>query len=114
MICTNPDLIVDRGKTREYCAGSVAKVFEDLGGNVVYFGKPYPEVYNQAIKTKNKKIIAIGDNLNTDIKGAINMNYDSLLITNGIHKEEISKEGISNVLKKYNVNITFSQSKLQW
>jgi len=114
MICTNPDLIVDRGKKREYCAGSVAKVFEDLGGNVVYFGKPYPEVYNQAIKTNNKKIIAIGDNLNTDIKGAINMNYDSLLITNGIHKEEISKQGISSVLKKYNLNTTFSQSELQW
>ena len=114
MICTNPDLIVDRGKKREYCAGSVAKVFEDLGGNVVYFGKPYPEVYNQAIKTNNKKIIAIGDNLNTDIKGAINMNYDSMLITSGIHKEEISKQGISSVLKKYNLNITFSQSELKW
>ena len=114
MICTNPDLIVDRGNKREYCAGSVAKTFENLGGNVVYFGKPYPEVYNQAIKINNKKIIAIGDNLNTDIKGAIKMNYDSLLITNGIHKEEILKEGISKVLKKYDVYTTFSQSELQW
>ncbi len=114
MICTNPDLIVDRGEKREYCAGSVAKVFEALGGNVVYFGKPYPEVYNQAIKNNNKKIIAIGDNLNTDIKGAINMNYDSLLITNGIHRQEISREGISSVLKKYNLNITFSQKELKW
>ena len=42
------------------------------------------------------------------------MNYDSLLITSGVHKEEISKQGISNVLKKYNLNITFSQSELQW
>jgi len=115
MICTNPDLIVDRGKKREYCAGSVAKVFENLGGNVIYFGKPYPEVYNQTIKIKDKKkVIAIGDNLNTDIKGAINMNYDSLLITNGIHKEEISKLGISEVLKNYGVNTTFLQSELKW
>jgi len=117
MICTNPDLIVDRGKKREYCAGSVAKIFESLGGNVIYFGKPYPEVYNQAIKinnNNNNKIIAIGDNLNTDIKGAINMNYDSLLITNGIHMEEISKVGISEVLKKYEANTTFLQSELRW
>ena len=46
MICTNPDLIVDRGSVRELCAGSVAMVFEKMGGEVVYFGKPYPEVYN--------------------------------------------------------------------
>ncbi len=48
MVCTNPDLIVDRGKKREYCAGSVAMIFEKIGGEVIYFGKPYPEVYNQA------------------------------------------------------------------
>ena len=46
MICTNPDLIVDRGNKRELCAGSVAMVFEKMGGEVVYFGKPYSEVYN--------------------------------------------------------------------
>ena len=54
MICTNPDLIVDRGNKRELCAGSVAMVFEKMGGNVIYFGKPYPEVYNQAIENKDK------------------------------------------------------------
>ena len=114
MICTNPDLIVDRGKKREYCAGSVAMVFEKLGGKVVYFGKPYPEVYNHSAISNNKKIIAIGDNLNTDIKGAMNMNYDSLIITDGIHKEEIKKNGIEKVLLNYNVNATFSQSELKW
>ena len=55
MICTNPDLIVDRGNVTEYCAGSVAKIFEDLGGKVEYFGKPYPPVYQQALDIKNKK-----------------------------------------------------------
>ena len=114
MICTNPDLLVDRGEKREYCAGSVAMTFEKLGGKVMYFGKPYPEVYNQSTDSNGKKVIVIGDNLNTDIKGAINMNYDSLVITDGIHKEEIKKEGIEKVLKKYNVNATFSQSELKW
>ena len=114
MICTNPDLIVDRGKKREYCAGSVAMTFEKLGGEVIYFGKPYPEVYNQATNSNKKKVIAIGDNLRTDIKGANNMNYDSLVITGGVHKKEFEKEGIEKVLKNYNVKATFSQSILKW
>ena len=114
MICTNPDLIVDRGKKREYCAGSVAMTFEKLGGEVIYFGKPYPEVYNQATNSNEKNVIAIGDNLRTDIKGANNMNYDSLIITGGVHKKEFEKEGIEKVLKNYNVKATFSQSILKW
>ncbi len=114
MICTNPDLIVDRGKEREYCAGSVAMTFEKLGGEVIYFGKPYPEVYNQATNSNTKNVIAIGDNLRTDIKGANNMNYDSLVITDGVHKKEFEKEGIEKVLKNYNVKATFSQSILKW
>jgi len=114
MICTNPDLIVDRGKKREFCAGSVAMIFEELGGQVIYFGKPYPEVYNQSNVTNKKRIIAIGDNLRTDIKGANNMNYDSLIITNGVHKNEFQKYGIEKILKKYKVNTTYSQSNLKW
>ena len=113
MVCTNPDLVVNKGKKREYCAGSVAMIFEKIGGEVIYFGKPYPEVYNQSI-TNNNKVIAIGDNLNTDIKGAINMNYDSLIITDGVHKEEIKRNGIEKVLLNYNVDATFSQSELKW
>ena len=114
MICTNPDLIVDRGNKREYCAGSIAMIFERLGGKVIYFGKPHPEVYNQSTQTENKRIIAIGDNLSTDIKGAINMNYDSLFITGGIHNKEIEKEGMENVLKKYEVKTNYYQSALKW
>ena len=114
MICTNPDLIVDRGKKREYCAGSVAMTFEKIGGEVIYFGKPYPEVYNQATNRNKKNVIAIGDNLRTDIKGANNMNYDSLIITDGVHKREFEKEGIEKVLKNYKVKATFSQSILKW
>ena len=101
MICTNPDLIVDRGSVRELCAGSVAMVFEKMGGKVVYFGKPYAEVYNQSIDNFKKKTLAIGDNLNTDIKGANLLNYDSLLISNGIHKLEIFNKGILEVSKEY-------------
>ena len=114
MICTNPDLIVDRGNVREFCAGSVAMVFEKMGGEVVYFGKPYPEVYNQSANNKNKKILSIGDNLNTDIKGANLLNYDSLLITNGIHKKEIEEKGIEKISKSYDAICNYIQSELKW
>ena len=114
MICTNPDLIVDRGNKRELCAGSIALVFEKIGGKVMYFGKPFPEVYNQSIENKKKKVLSIGDNLNTDIKGANLLNYDSLLISNGIHKEEIKREGIDIVLKKYETVVNFIQTELKW
>ena len=114
MICTNPDLIVDRGNKREFCAGSVALVFEKIGGEVVYFGKPFPEVYNQSIDNKNKKVLCIGDNLNTDIKGANLLNFDSLVISNGVHKDEIEKEGIEIVSKKYESVVNFIQSELKW
>ena len=114
MICTNPDLIVDKGNKRELCAGSVAQVYEKMGGNVVHFGKPYSEVYNQAIDNKNKKVLSIGDNLNTDIKGANLLNYDSLIVSNGIHKDEIKEEGIIIVSKKYKVIVNFIQSELKW
>ena len=114
MICTNPDLIVDRGNMRELCAGSIAMVFEKMGGEVVYFGKPYPEVYNQSIDNKNKKALCIGDNLNTDIKGANLLNYDSLLISDGVHKGEIEKNGLDQVLKNYEVICNYTQSELKW
>ena len=114
MICTNPDLIVDRGDKRELCAGSVAFVFEKMGGRVVYFGKPFPEVYNQSINNKNKKALSIGDNLNTDIKGANLLNFDSLIISNGIHKDEIKKEGIEKVSKQYEAIANFIQTELKW
>ena len=114
MICTNPDLIVDRGSKRELCAGSVAMVYEKMGGEVVYFGKPYPEVYNQSTDNKNKKVLSIGDNLNTDIKGANLLNFDSLLISNGIHKNEIKEKGIEKISKSYEAICNYIQSELKW
>ena len=114
MICTNPDLIVDRGSKRELCAGSVALVFKKMGGDVIYFGKPFPEVYSQSIDNKKKQALSIGDNLRTDIKGANLLNYDALIISNGVHKSEIKKYGIEIVAKKYEVVTNFIQTELKW
>ena len=114
MICTNPDLIVDRGNIQEYCAGSIAKIFEKIGGEVVYFGKPYKEIYNSILKEKDKALI-IGDNLRTDIKGANLIKQDSLFIIDGVHKNEIKGlENLNHILKKYNVETNFIQEKLHW
>jgi len=113
MVCTNPDLIVDRGNETEFCAGSIAKIFEELGGEVDYFGKPYPLVYTQARTIKNKKILCVGDNLNTDIKGANIQNFNSLFISSGIHKNE-AKNNLNNLFEGYNVKVDYIQSKLKW
>ena len=116
MVCTNPDLVVHRGSQVEYCAGSVAKVFEQLGGSVIYVGKPYPDIYNFC-KREEEKVLVIGDNIRTDIKGANNMKFDSLFITQGIHKLEFDKSSIENydqILKRYKVETNYYQKKLTW
>ena len=114
LVCTNPDLIVHRGSVEELCAGSVAKVFEDLGGEVVYFGKPHKEVYNMCFGS-NEKVLAIGDNLRTDIKGANNLKIDCIFITEGVHRKEIDNfSDINKLLEKYKVNANFFQKELKW
>ncbi len=113
-VCTNPDLIVDRGDVREFCAGSVAKIFEEIGGKVIYFGKPYPPVYNLSANINGKNVLCIGDNMNTDIKGANIQNFDNLLITSGIHKKELSSFNIDKLEKKYGVSVNYTQTKLKW
>ena len=116
MICTKPDLTVQRGKKEEYCAGTLAEVFKKLGGKVIYFGKPHPEIYNFCIN-KNESVLVIGDNIRTDIQGANNMKLDSLLITNGIHKDEFlnsNYDSYDKILEKYNTKTDYYQKKLVW
>ena len=114
LVCTNPDLIVHRGGEEEYCAGKIAEIFEGLGGEVIYFGKPHKEVYLSCLDT-NQKTLVIGDNLKTDIKGANNMNLDSVFITSGIHRSKINNEEvIEKLLKKHNVSANYFQNELTW
>ena len=99
MICTNPDLIVDRGEKREYCAGSVAKSFEEIKGKVIYFGKPHPPVYNLSTNLNNKRVLCIGDNLNTDIKGANIQNFNSLFKSSA----SIATSTVDNIIYSFNL-----------
>jgi len=116
MVCTNPDLVVHRGFEQEYCAGTLAEIFKGMGGKVIYFGKPHPEIYKFCVK-KNEKVLIIGDNIRTDIRGANNMNFDSLFITNGIHKDEFLNLQLQNyekILEKYGAKTNYYQERLTW
>tara|TARA_Y100001970_G_C14036766_1_gene751521 strand:+ start:100 stop:912 length:813 start_codon:yes stop_codon:yes gene_type:complete len=114
LVCTNPDLTVHRGKVEEYCAGKIAEIFEKLGGKVIYFGKPHKEVYLTCLDMR-QKILVIGDNIKTDIKGANNMNLNSIFITNGVHRSKINtKEDIEKLLKIHNVSANYFQEELTW
>ena len=114
LVCTNPDLTVHRGNLEELCAGSVAKVFEELGGEVVYFGKPYKEVYKMCFNS-NEKVLAVGDNLRTDIKGANNLNIDCIFISDGVHRDEFKDTSeLESLLEKYKVKANFYQKEFRW
>ena len=114
LVCTNPDLTVHRGNNEEYCAGYIAKIFEDLGGEAIYYGKPYKEIYETCFEG-NEKVLAIGDNLRTDIKGANNLNKDCLFISNGVHRNEFNNNSELDVLlNKYKVKANYFQKELKW
>ena len=114
LVCTNPDLTVHRGEKEEFCAGYIAKIFEELGGKVIYYGKPYKEIYKMCFE-KNEKVLAIGDNLRTDIKGANNINIDCVFISEGVHRDEYKDtSGLIKLLEKYKVRANFFQTELKW
>lgn len=100
LLCANPDIVVDRGETREWCAGEVARIYEEMGGKALYFGKPHPAIYDLArnrlaalgVSFDNRRLLAIGDGLTTDIKGALQEDIDSLFITGGLAREQTATD----------------------
>lgn len=94
MICANPDIKVERGNALVYCAGALAEAFGHMNGKVLYAGKPYAPIYNEAsaqLKQLSGKpiaksrILCIGDGLYTDIAGAENNGFASVYIASGLH-----------------------------
>lgn len=92
LLCANPDIVVDRGHTREWCAGALAKLYTEMGGESLYFGKPHPPIYDLARmrmaelghNVADASILAIGDGVLTDVRGALGEDIDSLFITGGL------------------------------
>jgi len=98
MICANPDVVVERGDTLVYCAGAIADLYAAAGGDVIYAGKPYRPIYEQALglaeaargqRVQQHRLLAIGDSVRTDLKGAAAFGIDALFVTAGIHAEEL-------------------------
>ena len=98
MVCGNPDVVVERGSTLVYCAGSIADLYASMGGEVLYAGKPYPPIYEMALARAETaasreiapgRVLAVGDSVRTDLKGAHAMGLDFLFVTSGIHAEEL-------------------------
>jgi HAD superfamily hydrolase (TIGR01459 family) len=96
LLCANPDIVVDRGEDREWCAGALAKLYTEMGGESLYFGKPHPPIYNLArarltqmdVSVPDSRILAVGDGVFTDVQGALGENLDCLFITGGLAREE--------------------------
>jgi HAD superfamily hydrolase (TIGR01459 family) len=98
MACANPDLVVERGERLIPCAGAIAALYETLGGEVYYAGKPHRPVYEAAVALAEARrdgplepgrILAVGDAMHTDIAGAAGFGIDSLFIARGIHAAEL-------------------------
>jgi HAD superfamily hydrolase (TIGR01459 family) len=98
MVCANPDVVVERGDRLVYCAGAIADLYATLGGEVLFAGKPYRPIYDLALakaqaaagrKVAASRVLAIGDSVRTDLKGARTIGVDFLFVTSGIHAEEL-------------------------
>jgi len=99
MICANPDLMVERGNRLIYCAGALAQAYGEMGGEVIYTGKPHPPIYTLARErlaavageTADTAILAIGDGVRTDIAGAIAEGLDSVFVASGLHVRDMDE-----------------------
>lgn len=128
-ICANPDLVVEVGDHLEYCAGAIAREYSRLGGETLIAGKPHHPIYDLAIieaealsgrKFAKSEILAVGDGMPTDIKGAKDYGLDSLFVSAGIHTQEYGDaenpehEGVLSFLKKNGGGPVAYLPRLEW
>jgi HAD superfamily hydrolase (TIGR01459 family) len=99
MLCANPDIVVDMGDKRLYCAGALAQAYEQMGGTALYFGKPHPPIYDLARRrlteagaSADPQILCIGDGITTDIQGGMSEGIDTLFITGGLEAERFGPD----------------------
>jgi HAD superfamily hydrolase (TIGR01459 family) len=104
LVCANPDIVVERGDRLIYCAGAIAELYRELGGEVIFYGKPHRPIYERAMELAAKRhhhpislerVLAIGDSVRTDLTGAHGFGIDCLFVTRGIHAEEF--EGVDQL-----------------
>ncbi len=104
LVCANPDIVVERGDRLIYCAGAIAELYLELGGEVIFYGKPHRPIYERAIALATarrgqavqlSRVLAIGDSVRTDLAGAHGFGIDCVFVTRGIHAEDF--EGIDQL-----------------
>ena len=97
LLCANPDIVVDVGETRIYCAGAIAQAYTEAGGESLYFGKPHSPIYALARQKltdatgrliEDNRILAIGDGIATDAAGALGEGLDCTFVTGGLAAED--------------------------
>jgi len=97
LVCANPDIVVERGDRLIYCAGAIAELYREMGGKVIFYGKPHRPIYERAMTiaqerrgaaTPPGRVLAIGDSVRTDLAGAHGFGIDCLFVTRGIHADE--------------------------
>ncbi|WP_135504458.1 TIGR01459 family HAD-type hydrolase [Roseovarius aestuariivivens] len=127
LLCANPDIVVDRGEVREWCAGALARLYTEMGGESLYFGKPYPPIYDLARRRLAElgcdidpsRILAIGDGAQTDIAGAMGEDIDSLFVTGGLAAAETKtsqnpdETALKSFLERENVAPGFAIGRLR-
>ncbi|MDE3174988.1 MAG: TIGR01459 family HAD-type hydrolase [Pseudomonadota bacterium] len=99
-VCANPELVIHRGADLVYCAGALAQIYEALGGEVTYAGKPFAPIYDAALAAcaarlgrPPRRVLAIGDGFRTDVAGARAAGLDVLFVAGGIHRDEAMNGG---------------------
>ena len=102
MVCANPDIVVRLGERLHWCAGALARDYEALGGRVIMAGKPHAPIYSLALRelellldrpVDRARVLAIGDGIGTDVRGANREQLDALFIASGIHRDELHDGG---------------------
>ncbi|HEX3506439.1 MAG TPA: TIGR01459 family HAD-type hydrolase [Xanthobacteraceae bacterium] len=130
MVCANPDVVVERGDTLVYCAGALADAYAALGGEVLYCGKPHAPIYDMALTTAassrggripaRDSVLAIGDSVRTDLKGAAAFGLDVMFVTSGLHAEHYGSrdapdlEALNKVFAEAGVAPKAVMTSLKW
>lgn len=96
-VCANPDRVVNRGRTLVYCAGALADLYQEMGGEVRRHGKPDAGVFHLARAALGNpdpaRVLVVGDGLDTDLAGAAAAGFDALWVMDGIHAAELGADG---------------------
>ncbi len=118
LLCVNPDIFVDYGATRVWCAGGIASEFTKAGGISIYCGKPHKKIYKLAysklkkFNIKSPKILCIGDGIRTDILGGNNEKLDTLFVCGGLSGPELGIKSNNKSLNKNKVLELFQKNEI--